>query len=588
MDWRNVLFLTCALLLLPRPLVGQGPAATSQSVVTVLGDVARPGRFSVQSQTTVRGAISGATPLSDSVNVTIMRFGQQRAQWTRTLRMSTGDNSERVLDGDVLLVECLSPLQQQPARNAAVRGPTGTTVVSLEDNGVTIGDVLAGLGIPVGPESRLIVSARLRSQPPVNPASLSTVVQHGDVVTLSMAESQVGQSAETADGESAKSTAVRPMFSEWQTAPQPTAAVPAVPDHYTASVGAFGGAGMPGDQFPGNSTVPATPDSVSAEPSAAFAAPTQSLADAGRGGEELLTLEDQLRANPIAGELSTTTGAVATTPRPPVLSDEAAADTVQTETSTAPPGKAVAEAAPAAVTGGGNQLMNGFVIAALLLSGCWVLAKSVTVSQRSSAERPVEAIPLPVSGPVQQAAFVASIVQPQPVVNYPPLPAAVTVPPAPMQQVPMQQVPVPSMAVQPATALASAYQPMNVVPVSLPQTPITPSVSMGSAASLRDGFDDLLRNQVPVEASDLRLPAGVQIYGRPNRPPVLRLDAPQTSMGAPHFAAGGRAVRSESADGSLRGAGRDALQESRIETAAEQRLARLTRPVRGAGGLPRG
>ena len=177
------------------------------------------------------------------------------------------------------------------------------------------------------------------------------------------------------------------------------------------------------------------------EPSAAFAAPTQSLADAGRGGEELLTLEDQLQANPIAGELSTTTGAVATTPRPPVLSDEAAADTVQTETSTAPPGRAVAEAAPAAVTGGGNQLMNGFVIAALLLSGCWVLAKSVTVSQRSSAERPVEAIPLPVSGPVQQAAFVASIVQPQPVVNYPPLPAAVTVPPAPMQQVPMQQVP---------------------------------------------------------------------------------------------------------------------------------------------------
>jgi hypothetical protein len=512
-----------------------------------------------------------------------MRFGQQRAQWTRTLRMSTGDNSERVLDGDVLLVECLSPLQQQPARNAAVRGPTGTTVVSLEDNGVTVGDVLAGLGISVGPESRLIISARLRSQPPVNPASLSTVVQHGDVVTLSTAESQAGQSAETADGESAKSAAVRPMFSEWQTAPQPTAAVPAVPDHYMASAGAFGGAVIPGDQFPGNAIVPATPDSVSAGPSAAFAAPTQSLSDAVRGGEELLTLEDQLRANPIAGELSTTTGAVATIPEAPVLSDEAAADIEQTEISTAPPRRAVAEAAPAVVTGGGNQLMNGFVIAALLLSGCWVLAKSVTVSQRSSAERPLEAIPLPVSGPVQQAAFATSSVQPQPVVSDPPLTAAVTVPPAPMQQ-----VPVPPIAVQPASALASAYLPVNVASVSLPQTPITPGVSMVSAGSLRDGFDDLLRNQVPVEASDLRLPAGVQIYGRPNRPPVLRLDTPQASMGAPHFAAGGRAVRSESGDSSLRGAVGDALQESRIETAAEQRLARLTRPVRGAGGLPRG
>ncbi|MGV2341147.1 MAG UNVERIFIED_CONTAM: hypothetical protein LVR18_46545 [Planctomycetaceae bacterium] len=59
--------------------------------------------------------------------------------------MSTGDNSERVL-GEMLLVEMSESAAAAAGENPAVRGPTGTTVVSLEDNGVTIGDVLAGLG----------------------------------------------------------------------------------------------------------------------------------------------------------------------------------------------------------------------------------------------------------------------------------------------------------------------------------------------------------------------------------------------------------------------------------------------------------
>ena len=106
---------------------------------------------------------------------------------------------------------------------------------------------------------------------------------------------------------------------------------------------------------------------------------------------------------------------------------------------------------------------------------------------------------------------------------------------------------------------------------------------------MRDGIEDLLRNQVPVESSAVRLPAGVQIYGRPNRPQVLRLDAPQGAVSGPHFSAGVRQVRSgESGEVSLRGAVREALQESVGETAAEQRLARLTRTGRGAGGVPRG
>ncbi|MFN5584062.1 MAG: hypothetical protein ACK5DR_02070, partial [Planctomyces sp.] len=220
MDWRRPGLLIFALLMMSARLPGQLPA--SQPALTVVGDVARPGKFAVQAESTVRTAVAGATPLGDSVNVTILRQGQQRSQWSRAIRMSAADTSERVMDGDVLLVESLSPLTQQPARNAVVRSAGVTTVVSLEDNGVTVNDVLVGLGIPAGPGARLSLSARLRSQPPVNPASLSTVVQHGDVISVS----QAGQSSEQSTVERANTAAVRPAFSEWGAAVAPAPPVP--------------------------------------------------------------------------------------------------------------------------------------------------------------------------------------------------------------------------------------------------------------------------------------------------------------------------------------------------------------------------
>ncbi|MFN9156145.1 MAG: hypothetical protein ACK6D5_00115, partial [Planctomyces sp.] len=390
MDWRRPGLLIFALLMMSARLPGQLPA--SQPALTVVGDVARPGKFAVQAESTVRTAVAGATPLGDSVNVTILRQGQQRSQWSRAIRMSAADTSERVMDGDVLLVESLSPLTQQPARNAVVRSAGVTTVVSLEDNGVTVNDVLVGLGIPAGPGARLSLSARLRSQPPVNPASLSTVVQHGDVISVS----QAGQSSEQSTVERANTAAVRPVFSEWGAAVAPAPPVPQVPNMSAAS------AGQPGPGFPGlpvqtngsggpaisgaeagqvppvpgfGGGVGGVPDVHSAETQGGAGGFGSGLPPvvSERDGRELLTLEEQLQMRPIAGELSTHAGSAGSTAsEPPALvSERSAAALTASGTERA---DSVPAAVPQTVNAAGNQLLNGFVVAALLLSGCWVLA----------------------------------------------------------------------------------------------------------------------------------------------------------------------------------------------------------------------
>jgi|GEM_PF-1740692 len=598
MDWRRPGFLLVAMLLMSTRLPGQVPA--SQPALTVLGDVARPGKFAVQAETTVRGAVAGATPLGDSVNVTILRQGQQRAQWSRAIRMSAADTTERVTDGDVLLVESLSPLNQQPARNAVVRSAGVTTVVSLEDNGVTVNDVLVGLGIPAGPGARLSLSARLRSQPPMNPASLSTVVQHGDVISVSQAD----PSAEQSTVERSNTAAVRPAFSEWGGTVSPAAPVPQVPPIPNMSAASAGqpATGMPGMSLrPDAAGLPLTSGADAGQAAAGlgfgggsdgYPEPTQGAAGGigsglppavpDRESRELLTLEEQLRMQPIAGELSTNVAAGgAAVPEPPAVASDRNVVTLAVPE----PGKVTSapRAVSQAVNAAGNQLLNGFVVAALLLSGCWVLAKSVTVSGHVISDRRVEAVAGPVMGPqpqvpqpmVNQPVVNQPIVN-QPIVNQPVLAASVCEPPAQVSVV----APPGEISILRGGALAADMSSWSAVPGGL---------SSLSAAAVRDGIEDLLRNQVPVESSAVRLPAGVQIYGRPNRPQVLRLDAPHVAVSGPHFPAGVRQVRgSESGEVSLRGAVREALQESAGETVAEQRLARLTRTGRGAGGVPRG
>jgi len=196
----------CVLLLAAANAVAQQPAVPAAAgTFTVIGDVDRPGNFRFDQPLTVRAAVSSATPVSDAVNVTVLRNGHDRAQSTRLLRLSAADSGEEAISGDLYVVESLAQPSRPVLPNAVLRSPAGTTVISLEDAGVVIGDVLQGLGIPVNGEIRVSVPCRIQGQRSLESAPLSASVRHGDVITVSGA-------ALSPEG----SATIRPMVSEWR------------------------------------------------------------------------------------------------------------------------------------------------------------------------------------------------------------------------------------------------------------------------------------------------------------------------------------------------------------------------------------
>jgi len=196
----------CVLLLAAVNAAAQQPAVSATvGTFTVIGDVDRPGNFRFEQPLTVRAAVVSASPAGDAVNVTVLRNGHDRAQSTRLLRLSAADSGEEALSGDLYVVESLAQPSRPVLPNAVLRSPTGTTVISLEDAGVVIGDVLQGLGVPMRSDVRVSVPCRIHGQRSLESAPFSASVRHGDVITVSGA---------TFSSEGA--SAMRPMVSEWR------------------------------------------------------------------------------------------------------------------------------------------------------------------------------------------------------------------------------------------------------------------------------------------------------------------------------------------------------------------------------------
>lgn len=197
----------CVLLLLAAAnAAAQQPAVSAAAgTFTVIGDVDRPGNFRFDQPLTVRAAVASASPVGDAVNVTVLRNGHDRAQSTRLLRLSAADSGEEALSGDLYVVESLAQPSRPVLPNAVLRSPAGTTVISLEDAGVVIGDVLQGLALPAGGDIRVSIPCRIHGQRTLDSAPLSASVRHGDVITVS-------GSALSPEGQ----TAMRPMVSEWR------------------------------------------------------------------------------------------------------------------------------------------------------------------------------------------------------------------------------------------------------------------------------------------------------------------------------------------------------------------------------------
>lgn len=532
MDWQKY-FLSCCII----AATFQSIAAQegSQPTLTVIGDVASPGKFAFQMPITIRSAVAGASPLAEAVNVTVLRHGQPRSQWTKLIRLSARDSGENAANGDVLVVEALSQLQQPGPRNAAVRTTTGTTVIAIEDSGVVVGDVLQGLGIDSSVNSRVGISARMRGQRSLQQVGTSTVVQHGDVLTVDAALGFIQASAGPSEI----------AYSEWntQTANVRYPEVPPIP-----ALGASPLIVSPGEA----GRVPLVPDMASwpsqemhtdsheARPGADSEFPEtampgnlqredieESFPD--DTSDAVVSLEQQLGVSPVPRELSTIRPAKSR------------------ETQTASKTRVLPTAnQPTGAASGRSYGTDLIVISVLLLGGVWMLfrsyrASATSISHVGSAgetagirEGYVAAMStvLPAAtraGGVmlqssEQTAGTAAVSAPGrgPVVSEPNLPSAATAANVgTFHRVDGGRV----------QESAAEYAKVYGAPRA---TAFTADIT-GRQVPQRSRLDDLLRNAVPIDHVTPQLPPDLNLYGRAQNPQQYRADSEHTTINAPHF-----------------------------------------------------
>ena len=198
------------------------PIQQQTGTVAVIGDVEHCDNYALPagSALTVQEAVRKAGPLSDTVQVKVIRAGQDRAQWTQNVSATSTDNGEPVTNGDVLVVQSLAPLTVRVQQNAVLRTDTSLLVVGLTQEGIVIGDVLQQTNnLPLA-KGQLKVISRFQGQKPIARAELHLPMAHGDVVSISRDSQTVLKGF----------GGMSPTFSEWKGTAAPPAHVPFIPN----------------------------------------------------------------------------------------------------------------------------------------------------------------------------------------------------------------------------------------------------------------------------------------------------------------------------------------------------------------------
>ncbi|MCA9009805.1 MAG: hypothetical protein KDB01_08665 [Planctomycetaceae bacterium] len=192
---KSVFFLSMIVVAVPVFAQQEAAGDSRPAAVAVIGDVELCQTLPVPQGAllTVREATMKARPLSESVHVTVIRSTRDHAQWTQIVSATSPDNGEPVQAGDVLVVQSLSPLQVAVKRNAALRTDSGLNVVSLEDAGICIGDVLQQTGNLPMAENTLKVICRFHGQKPLANPELHDPISHGDVISISRARGELNR-----------------------------------------------------------------------------------------------------------------------------------------------------------------------------------------------------------------------------------------------------------------------------------------------------------------------------------------------------------------------------------------------------------
>ena len=545
---------------LTAPAIAQQPGphdtAAGSGSVAVIGDVEHCQVIPVPNASgmTVRQTAMRAGLLSETVNVTVIRSAQDRAQWTQLVSTTSTDNGEPVETGDVLLVQSMSPLTVPVKKNAALRTDAGVYVVSLEGEGIAIGDVLHQTNnLPLA-EKTLKVICRFQGQTPITNADLYHTIAHGDVISIS----QGGRSVLKGFGD------MTPVVSVWKsvnTTATPDLSVPnAVPGNETLSAG---------------STPEATPFQFPTSPAGFECLPDQKPATP----VVLIAAQDAATDDAATDEVGTQDSAGAD-PAMTIRQSESAADAdiAENRTSFVSDSTAVAPIAPqemqmGAVTNSASNAFNPWnlvFIGGLMLAGTLILAGTLkpepddNTGFSNAAARATDLV----TNTARQKKTVASS-WPQHIATAVPRAAAVDATAGPM--IPAVSVDEPGKSLvsnhewfsrdwqvqafstdrageeqslaNPATS--SCVEECTNMPISEIAEPavqhrheISDLTSAEAAAADVSSFpdlEDLLQNRLPIDLCETQLPMRVTLFGRPAGPQRLRIDAAHSAIPAPHI-----------------------------------------------------
>lgn len=561
----------------------------TQQTFVVIGDVRNHNYFplSPNARITIKQAVIQAGMFGETVSVSVVRGKQQRAAFTQNISATSTDTGELVMEGDILVVQSMEPVQEAHQKNAALRTDGGVVPVTLADDYIAVGDVLQGTGGLPSSDQQVKVSCRFRGRPLLENAALSDRVEHGDVITV------LHRPQSTSGGFGS----MVPVFSEWQTSEvtQPAPAGLNVEENVVPEV-----APATPLEFPVQASEPTVLDD-SRNPFADPAEPAEDTAEDSNSVKDLSSSELTVRS----------VSQAAAVPAEPA---ESIAPTAPVEI--AVPLEA-ARQTPAASVGFWNILFIG----GLLVAGSMILIGSLrSEDEEFSSDGTMmrsAAISAPTASPsiepmtmldpaVTEKKIIAPVRSAVIATEVPvkPLLATENLPSATETQAwfggdwrnSTSKASIASMAPEQATACDSvivaagmdhrgqvdapsiylmekivveslgdskAASPVNktenisvekaAAPVAPSIKPITakvavelevpPSVSIGLIAPESAGngakdlsdLEDLLQNRLPIDLCQVELPLRVSLFGRPAGPRRLRIDAAHSRVPAPHM-----------------------------------------------------
>ena len=524
MERLKSVYLLAIIILAAGPAVCQQPMPTDPRAgsVAVIGDVERCQTYPIPigSTLTVRQAVLNAGLLSDIVKVTVIRSSQDRAQWTQVISATSADSIERVKNGDVLVVQSMSPLTAGVKSNAALRTDTGVDVVGLEEDGIVIGDVLKATNNLSLADGQLKVICRFQGQSPITKAELYHPIAHGDVISISRGNRT------TLNGFGS----MLPSVSEWKSSSAAETQDSFIPNAEPSNNSPFSSS-EPTSQpfrFPSPTTGPMLLPIQEAATPEAEVAEGEDDADISAIVVPAFTISQSEDVADAAAADSHVNSASDTSTVAPIAPQEMQIDAVNDSTSTA------------------FNPWNFVFFGGLLLAGTLILAGTLKpepddnteFSHDASRTTNLNAVPTP------QRKFTESPRKPN------------LVPPATetaMPSVVIESEIGKAAAAEPAKALVAGHEWFSgdwhgpVDTNNLQQRDESSvSYSATSSSSSKDveaviddaGFsdlEDLLQNRLPIDLFETQLPLRVVLFGKPAGPRRLRIDAAHSTVPAPHM-----------------------------------------------------